>query len=221
VFYHKIKVKKGLLNFSEAGHSIAVWKNFADPVERPIFDLHEEDPSLLFSRHEIGFGSAALVEDGLVYIYGCDHERGTLVQACRLAKVPLEEISDKTAWLFYNGKRNWSRNSNDAAIVFDGNQMMTVSYNAFLEKYIAIYSGPLGTEVMLRSSESPEGPWSIPEVLFTAQSPDSPTGWIYDALAHPEYTQENGRIIYITYTKQIAKLHSEMRLVSVEFMFKH
>ena len=52
--------------------------------------------------------------------------------------------------------------------------------------------------------------------LFSVDAPENVYGWVYDFLAHPEFSQDNGRIIYITYTKKIDRMHSQLRQVAVE-----
>ncbi len=68
---------------------------------------------------------------------------------------------------------------------------------------------------MLRTAVRPEGPWSEPMEIFSVDAPDNPYGWVYDFLAHPEFSQDNGRVIFITYSKKIAQQLSELRLVAV------
>ena len=49
-------------------------------------------------------------------------------------------------------------------------------------RYVAIYSQLLSDSVMIRTTPSPEGPWSGERTLFTAQQPAA--GNVYDARAH-------------------------------------
>ena len=72
VFYHKVYVASGDLNFTTVGHSIAILRNFDGAAERPEFNLYEEYPTLLFSEERDGFGSAAVEVDRLLYVYGCE-----------------------------------------------------------------------------------------------------------------------------------------------------
>lgn len=95
--------------------------------------------------------------------------------------------------------------------------MISVSYNAYLNKFLAVYSQPMSTGVMLRTAKNLEGPWSQPLKAFDAMPPANTIGWIYDAMEHPEYARDNGRMIYITYSRQTGPLTFEMRLVSVKF----
>jgi hypothetical protein len=215
-FYHKVLVQKGDFNFRHVGHSIAVWKEFADGAQRPVFGYSEEYPTLFFTEDRDGFGSAAVLVDRQLYVYGCELLLEELVKPCRLARVPLADILDRNAWSFYAGDGRWSPELGDAVTVFHGNNMLSVFYNAYIGLYIAVYSQPMDTRVMLRTAPSPVGPWSEPVEVFTAETPVSASGWIYDALAHPEYSEGDGRIIYITYSRQTGPMRSEMRQVAVE-----
>jgi len=39
---------------------------------------------------------------------------------------------------------------------------------------------------------------------------------IYDALAHPEYDVDSGRMMYVSYSRSTGAFSSEVRLVAVE-----
>jgi hypothetical protein len=216
LFYHKFYSEPGEFNFYHVGHSIAVWKNFDAPVERPEFGFYGEYPTLFFSEERDGFGSAAVMVDQKLYVYGCELLAEDLTKPCRLARVPMGDILDRNAWQFYRGQNTWSSNINNAVNVFYGNDMMTVFYNQFIARYVAIYSLPLDARVMMRTALRPEGPWSESLELFKGKRSKSSTGWIYDALAHPEFSEEEGKTIYITYSRQTGPRTSEIRLVAVD-----
>ena len=219
VFYRKVRVEHGAFKFKHIGHSLTVWKNATEPPERPVFNYIESFPTLFFSEKEHGFDSAAVVINNKAFIYGCELAKGLYSKPCYLAKVPLSEILDKSAWRYYSGPKNWSQNNLDAQVVFYGNDMMSVSYNAYLNRYVAVYSEPLGSTAMMRTAKRPAGPWSAPIALFTADVPANIYGWVYDFIAHPEFSMDNGKTIYITYTKKTDQLHSQLQLVAVELEF--
>ena len=212
IFYHKIYAEPGDFNFERVGTSIAVWDNFEEPPERPVFNPEAEHPSLMFSKDEPSFGSAAVVVKEMMYVYACDLD--WVVKPCRLARIPLVDALNRSYWEYWRGD-GWGKDLAQAVSVFDGNDMMTVAWNPYLNAYLAVYSQPLDAKVMMRTSPSPEGPWSGEVKMFDAEKPEE-GDWVYDALAHPEYQQDNGRIIYITYTRNTGSLQSEMRLVKVE-----
>ena len=214
VFYEKIYAEPGDFNFHGVGLSIAVWKVLSDPPERPVFNHVENFPTLFFSSDEPGFGSAALRVGTQVYVYGCDLK--DLVKPCRLGRVAIADVLEKRAWEYYSGNGKWSSNLHDATPVFNGNDIMSVFYNDYIERYVAVYSEPLDTNTLLRTAPEPQGPWSKPVKAFSAQAPNNSIGWVYDALAHPEFSRENGRFIYISYSREIAPFTGEVRLVEVQ-----
>jgi hypothetical protein len=216
VFYRKVLVKTGDFNFSHVGHSISVWKNISEPPERPVFDYVETYPTLFFSEADAaGFGSAAVVLGEDVYTYGCELVDDPFTKPCHVARVPLARILDRSAWSFYSGG-DWSSDIAQSRPVFTGNDMMSVFFNSYLNRFVAIYSEPMAATAMLRTATRPEGPWSAPIELFSVDAPENPYGWVYDFLAHPEFSEEGGRVIYITYSKKADETHSELRLVAVE-----
>ena len=215
VFYHKVLVEPGKFNFTTVGHSISVLEGLEAQAHRPVFDVDGDYPTLMFSGPG-GFASAAVVAGDTVYVYGCELREELYVKPCRMGRVPLEQILQPNAWRFYAGG-NWLQDYRKATDLFDGNDMMSVFYNSYLDKYLAIYSKPLEAVTLMRWAQHPSGPWSMPLELFANEAPVNDFGWVYDALAHPELEQDNGRIIYVSYSRQTGPGRSEMRLVSIEF----
>jgi hypothetical protein len=124
-------------------------------------------------------------------------------------------VVDRSAWTFYAGQGTWSASVGDAVSVFSGNDILSVAWNQYLQRYVAVYSAPLSDRVMLRTSTHAEGPWSREVHAFTTL-PASGGNTVYDALAHPEYDIDGGRIIYISYSRATGAFSSEVRIVVVE-----
>ena len=213
VFYEKIRVKPGFLNFETAGHSVAVWQKIESPATRPVFNRVIKHPTLMFDANEPGFGTAAVIVGTRLYIFGCDTTE--TAKPCRLARVPLARALDRTAWRFFAASGQWREEIHKSAPVFEGNDILSVSFNPSLNRFLAVYSRPMGTAVLLRTARAPEGPWSAPVHAFDAMPPANDIGWIYDAQEHAEYARDGGRRIFITYSRQTAPDAFEMRLVSV------
>ena len=216
VFYHKIYAEPGLFNFHSVGSSVAVWTDTSSQPERPVLQPGAAYPTILFNETEPSFGDAALQVADTVYAYAC--ELDVYVKPCRLGKVGVDEILNRDAWSFYAGNNIWSADVDSAIPLFNGADIMSISYNEFLQRYVAVYSEPLGTNVVMRTATSPEGPWTAARKLFEARAPMSGNDWIYDAVMHPEFESDNGRVIFVTYTRQTAAFQSELRLVSVELL---
>ncbi len=125
------------------------------------------------------------------------------------------DVLDRSAWTYYAGDGNWSPQIGDAIAVFTGDNILSVAWNSYLQQYVAVYSAPFSQNVMMRSSPSPQGPWSREVTAFAAMQPAS--GNVYDAHAHPEYDTNGGQTIYVSYSRSTsAAFSSEVRLVAVE-----
>jgi Domain of unknown function (DUF4185) len=102
--------------------------------------------------------------------------------------------------MFYAGNGNWSSQLSDAVSVFRGGPgVMSVSFNSFLQQYVAVYSAVFSQDVMIRTSPKPEGPWSGETLAFVAMTPS--TGNVHDARAHSEYDVNGGQTIFVSYSR--------------------
>ena len=98
---------------------------------------------------------------------GCTHmrcETQGLEHSCRLARVPLAAALDRSAWQFFAGNGRWSSNWKDARPVLQGGNpvggLLSVHWNPFLGKFLAICSRLLDARIAIRFADRPEGPWS-------------------------------------------------------------
>jgi hypothetical protein len=213
IFYMVVSAQPGAFNFQGIGTSVATWQNIQQQPQRPTLNppIVADHPDLLFTQNEAGFGSASFVNNGTLYVYGCDYNSGS-----KLGKVAPSSAQDRSAWSFYAGNGKWSEQIGDAVSVFNNANILSVSWNAFLQRYLAVYSPPFSQNVAMRTSVNPEGPWSSEIVAFVAMQPTS--GNVYDALAHAEYDSNNGQTIFVSYSRSTpAPFSSEVRLVAVEF----
>jgi Domain of unknown function (DUF4185) len=217
VFYSVVVAMSGDFNFKGAGSSVAIWDHFDELPHRPRFDppVVPDHPDLLFSQTEPDFGSAAVFVRGVLYVYACGDPIDGLDKSCKLAQVSPASVLDRRTWKFYAGRGQWSSSLGSAVPVFDGNDILSVSWNSYLQRYLAIYSSPFSRKVMLRLSPTPEGPWSDELLAFTALSP-AEGGDVYDAQAHAEFDASGGQVVYVTYSRRLkAPLASEMRVVAL------
>jgi hypothetical protein len=167
---------------------------------------------LLFTQNEPGFGSAAFIRNGMLYVYLCDYTSG-----CKLGRVSPAKAQVRNTWSLFAGAGNWSAQIGDAVNVFNNANILSISWNAFLQCYVALYSPPFSQNVVMRTSANPEGPWSRETLAFVAMQPTPGNGNVYDALAHAEYDANNGQTIYVSYSRATpAPFSSEVRLVAVQ-----
>jgi hypothetical protein len=168
----------------------------------------------MFAQNEPTFGSATVIKDGVLYVYGCGNSLDGLDKGCRLGKVIPATVQDRSTWSFYARGDQWSSSVADAQPVFNGLDILSVSWNNYLQRYIAVYSSLFSQNVVVRTASTPEGPWSDEIVAFTAVAPAS--GNTYDAQAHSEYDANGGQTIYVTYSRDHGDLTSEVRLVRLD-----
>ena len=95
---------------------------------------------------------------------------------------------------------------------------MSVEWNDHLERWTAVYSDPASNCVVLRTSPELTGPWSSEAHLFDAVAGHEQP-WVYDAVLHPEYAEDDGRIQYISHSRLTGEgfLEAELRTWRVEF----
>ena len=201
IFYSLVSAQPGNFNVQGLGNSIAVWQNLQQQPQRPTLNppIVAGHPDLLFTQNEPGFGTAPLIAGGMLYVYGCSLTNSGTDKGCRLGRVSPTNALNRSAWTFYTGDGNWSSQDANAISVFTADSIASVAWNTYLQRYVAVYRAPFANNVMMRTATAPEGPWFSEIVAFTAVPPTS--GNVYDALAHPEYDQNDGQIINVSYSR--------------------
>jgi hypothetical protein len=195
--YGLVWAAPGDFNFHGVGQSFAVWTDFSATPERPVVSPSSPHPTLLFTQGEPAFGSTAAIDGDELFAFGC--VRDGLTFHCLLAKVQLDVVFDRTAWLFWNGA-SWSKSLTSARPVFDASSIVSVQFNAYLGHWTAIYSAVLSNDVMIRTAPALVGPWSEAMRLFTADRRGM-GGTSYDAQAHAEYAENSGQVLYVSYSR--------------------
>lgn len=122
IFYMVVSARPGAFNFQGIGTSVALWQNFQQQPQRPTLNppIVPDHPDLMFTESEPEFGTAALISDGTLYVYGCGILTNSFDLGCRLARVDPSSAQDRSKWTFYAGNGNWSSNVGDAIPVFGG-----------------------------------------------------------------------------------------------------
>ncbi|MDO5523566.1 MAG: DUF4185 domain-containing protein [Bacteroidia bacterium] len=91
-----------------------------------------------------------------------------------LAYQPLSGIKNKNSIRYFAGIKDekplWNKNEKDAQPIFrlsdPGVGELSASYNKFIKKWILMYNHGDPRGINLRTSDTPWGPWSDPEVVF-------------------------------------------------------
>ena len=180
-------------NYSAIAYSTDNGENFTVAPESVRYNS-------IFSGNK-NFQQSAFVkgDDGYVYMYGTPNGRQG---AAYLARVTPENILDADKYEYYkkassgwfgSSSAKWVKNSPSSASAIIGKSggacgstkpgytvsEMSVQYNDYLEKYVVMY-GDQFNNVVIRTSDTPQGEWSDATVLITQQS-----GGIYAPMMHP------------------------------------
>lgn len=209
--YGLIYAEPGSFNFHSVGASVAIWTDPDGVPERPVLDPSAEHPDLIWQEGEPGFGVGAVIEGEHFYTFACDTD--FLENPCLLARAPLSEVQDRSAWR-YHGRDGWSADIDDARSLFKGAPIMSVHWSQWLGAYLAVYSEPFSADIVARTAPELTGPWSRATVLHTATGEEP-----YDAVQHAEFDEDDGRILYITWSRPLETgwLATEFPLLRVEW----
>ncbi len=212
IFYGKVRAAPGDFNFHAVGHSLATWDAFDRPPVRPVVAPGPPNPPCS-SRRTIRASARARCSSTASSSRTGARSRGSRSPAasrgCR-SRRPSTAVPGAS----WSGS-GWSAAVADAASLFDGSDILSVSWAPALGRFLAVYSEPLGRTVVLRTAPRPEGPWSATLRLFEAQAPSEGNGWVYDAQAHAEFAEDGGRVQYVTYSRSTGFFEGEFRLVRV------
>ena len=167
--------------------------------------LNKDGSDILWKAEEPHFSPAILHDktDNVLYMYGV-LQGSDKVQNCYLAKVHADNIEDLELYEYYIGQNQWGKDLQKAVPVFSGMpNELSVSYNNYYGKYLAVHSLDLSGKIVARTADTPWGKWSDPFTLWEAlpnHSADLPYPiLIYAGKEHPMFSKNNGKTIYITY----------------------
>lgn len=202
LFYHRISLLPDVdvfVNFRLDGMGIA--RASLDDLE---FErLVAPDGTLEFWKGDApGFGVFVQPLEGYLHLWG------SLMTGMFLARVRPDAIENFSAFEYLveaptpanpQAVPRWSEKFAPSAPLFDGvPNEMSVSYNAYLQRYVAIYAWRPERTIVLRTAPRITGPWSAPQAIYRAE-PVAANDSIYAAKEHPELAADDGRRIYITY----------------------
>jgi len=202
VFYVKLTVNPGLLNYDVRGVGVARIAPGATTAAR--------DPGLVFQSPEPTLANASVFA-GTVYAYGLIPGG----QNVAVAMAPLAQAGSHDAYRFWNGSA-WVADARAAAPLFGGvSGALTVSYNAYLRRYLAVNSETLSGRVLMRVADHPEGPWGAPVLAFAGQAAAGTSS--YAAREHAELAQDGGARVFVTYYRPAGGGFGDLRMMEVTF----
>ncbi|HVZ40468.1 MAG TPA: DUF4185 domain-containing protein [Candidatus Kapabacteria bacterium] len=206
VFYEKLKVHAGTLNYEAIGCGIARMSRDTTFAVR--------DTALLFTTPEPMLTLATVAGD-TVYMYGGKND-GTPYAPVVIARVARSQIDRRSAYRFWDGG-GWVEDYRRAAVILGfipGD--VSISWNPWLKSWLAVHSGFFANTIQMRTAPSPQGPWSDPVTMFTGADPAAGSN-DYAGKEQPHLAAEGGRRISVTYHQPTGFLSGRIHLVEVVF----
>ncbi len=187
---------------------------------RPRETVARRDAALLFSRTLppdtmgdvlYGAGGVSVIGD-TAYFLGCD-------AGCRLARVPRTQADDRSAFEFYDGSA-WVSDIEAAEVVLRGVNAASISWNAYLGRFVSVSSRFLSNDVLVRTAPAIEGPWPTSGLVITPSEGGvvaAGEGNDYLAMEQPGLGDADGRSIVISYSRPLGSFRGEVRLARITF----
>jgi len=174
------------------------------------------DAAFLFQSPDPLFGNGGVTIDSQsAYFFDCEQAIG-LDYHCKLARVPIASVTNRGAFEFWNGTTYVSDVTQAAWFIDGASYGMTITFNAWLGRWLAIYSKPLSDDVALRAADRIEGPWSDPEVIISGSSfVQGDAGTNYLAREHAELQSHAGQVLVVGYAHPLANFGGACRLARV------
>jgi hypothetical protein len=170
-------------------------------------------PADLFTRPEplYGVGGVSVIGD-TAYWLACES------LACRIARTPRARADDRSAFEFWDGHA-WVADIGAAAVVAHNvASLMSISWNAWLGRYLSVSSQLGSNDVILRTAAAPEGPWPASGLVVHAAAGGilaAGEGADYLAQEHVALSSADGREIVISYARPLGSFRGEVRLARI------
>jgi len=173
------------------------------------------NPALLWQKGVQAFTDESFLYNGYYYAYGGKNVFVTTEDL--LARVPVDQILNLSAWTYYAGKETWTTNVKQAKPVFDGSASgSSVFFDQYLNLWVAIFSGNYSNDIYYAVANAPEGPWSASTLLYTGL-PGYEGNADYAGRAHPEFSPDGGMTEYVSYVQDTGFLAQDLPLIQVVF----
>ncbi len=190
------------VTFEIVGSGFAVGSEKDWNFERVIFN----NDYLIWKKNEPRFASAIYFDqkENWLYLYGVLPDVNK-IQQCYVARIKPNNIEHIDKYEYLNSEKlEWTKNIKEAKPIFSGvPNELSVSFNNYLNCYLVIHSLDLTGKIIARTAQTPFGPWRDPIVLYEVKvyrEKELPyPALTYAGKEHPELSDKNGKIIYITY----------------------
>lgn len=159
-------------------------------------------PGLMFQGDDPHFFLGGFVHDGYLYLYGNEvRENDANSPLSPVVRAPVLDAARRSSY------RAWSAEEQDwvpelqkrTAVLSRAPNALSVSYNRFLDAFLAVFSTQSGDAIELQLAPAPQGPFSTFARVATEASrfPDLPT---FYGMQHAALSSACDRRIVLSYT---------------------
>jgi hypothetical protein len=162
------------------------------------------------------FGWAVLRDGGHIYVYGKNRKRG----GSFVARAPEEALDDFAQWRFYeNGQ--WSENADNASpVISEAPAEGSVRWLPDLHRFVAVYSPDIFGDIVMRTAETPAGPWIDRRVIYQClEGKRTRAYYCYAGKMHPELSHPGELIVtYAVNSNNFSDLFNDAQLYWPRFV---
>ena len=137
------------------------------------------------------------------YVFGS--RRDGLEFRAFVARVKKEAIDDPSQYEFLlsqEGERaSWGDDWRASLTLGECGREFSVSWNAYLGRYLMLYLDPYKRSLQMRFAERPYGPYSAPVAAPGRVPCDPRTDLVSLGFEHPQYAREEGRELAVSYSQ--------------------
>lgn len=170
-----------------------------DPESGECSRISHDGDWRLWKQHadDFHFGVQTVADDSFVYVFAS--VRNGLQNTALLARVTRDAIADPGAYAYLSDhKPTWSPRLGDATNLGPCSSEYSVSYNAFLGRYLMVYLDEYRKVLVMRTAPALWGPYSAPQQIAAVPHRTS-SELVYLGFEHPMFAQEGGRRIFVSY----------------------
>jgi hypothetical protein len=171
-------------------------------------------------RCEVSWGSAALVHQGFLYVYGyIETSKAIGRRKLAVARTPVDKVEDFSSWQF-RSENGWG----DAEDSFPQCGGLATEFSVCVmlggKRFALVYTeNGLGDKILARFADAPEGPWSDPTLVYRCTEMKDKGIFTYAAKAHPWASADNELLVsYCTNSWDFGRLFRDEAVYRPKFV---
>ena len=193
-------------------------------LEKDTYNIISRDNFPYSNINGVHYGHSILKDGDYTYIYGTWHDKANA--NLHVARAQMNDTTNKlTHFEFFNGV-SWSENPKDTQPLKGINKLTPEQFSVFKhnDKYVFVMQerGLFLGNIYSYVSDSPIGPWRNEKHLYHATEQENTKDEIftYNAMAHPQYIQDNRLLVsYCVISFNVPSIHEYISFYRPRFIW--